>query len=719
MAENTERIAILLQLEKEKFERNAKTAANSIAALERKFDPLAAAEAKAQKRLEQYSNALEAGTIDAKDYAKAQDLVQRELDQSIAKYKGAKSNVIAMNGSVAAQNGFLNRNKSFFQQAGYQVGDFAVQVGGGTSAVTAFAQQGSQLLGVLGPMGAIMGAVLAISAPLAGSFLRNAEDAATFDDSLKALKESIEALKEADTALQANFGADYGQLADEAEAVFAINRKIAELRATAALDRTARGIASEIGVAGVFGFSPDEVRDLEGTIEGVRSELNSLRAEQGTGTLGGFTSEVEQLEAKLDDLRTVSSNVEDLSDAFGMSADAAREVVTQFAQIGQAQGPQEQAEAMSRLMDYIYGASEGLAEADEEGQALYDSLREAVMEALNLAQVDMAKNIADAADEAARLAANLRLAEMRYEFSPGGQAMVKYGGRGTVSDQAVTDGAGNILKDGVFVDPNARSGGGRKKRSGGGGRTQTPLFQVAEDELKNIQRQLDMLGKTRGEVAGLTVKYKLLDEAKKRGLDITDELTAKIDAEANQVRQLAEEYEGAKDKIAAMEQIQKQFKDSVIDAAMGGKNAMDQFAKSIKRAAIEWALFGSGPFAGKKTGGGLLGGLFGGGGLLGGLLSFEGGGYTGAGPRSGGVDGRGGIPAIVHPNETVIDHTKSANSRSGQQSVHVTVGVTVDKNGTIAPFVADVSSRFVSAGMKAQQQRLGGNLSVYQERGTT
>jgi hypothetical protein len=38
--------------------------------------------------------------------------------------------------------------------------------------------------------------------------------------------------------------------------------------------------------------------------------------------------------------------------------------------------------------------------------------------------------------------------------------------------------------------------------------------------------------------------------------------------------------------------------------------------------------------------------------------SNEGGGFTGMGVRAGGIDGRGGFPAILHPNETVIDHTK-------------------------------------------------------------
>jgi hypothetical protein len=37
---------------------------------------------------------------------------------------------------------------------------------------------------------------------------------------------------------------------------------------------------------------------------------------------------------------------------------------------------------------------------------------------------------------------------------------------------------------------------------------------------------------------------------------------------------------------------------------------------------------------------------------------YEGGGYTGMGARAGGVDGKGGFPAILHPNETVIDHNQ-------------------------------------------------------------
>lgn len=47
-------------------------------------------------------------------------------------------------------------------QAGFQIQDFAGQVGAGTSALTALSQQGSQFLGVFGPAGAAAGALLTV-----------------------------------------------------------------------------------------------------------------------------------------------------------------------------------------------------------------------------------------------------------------------------------------------------------------------------------------------------------------------------------------------------------------------------------------------------------------------------------------------------------------------------------------------------------------------------
>lgn len=86
---------------------------------------------------------------------------------------------------------------------------------------------------------------------------------------------------------------------------------------------------------------------------------------------------------------------------------------------------------------------------------------------------------------------------------------------------------------------------------------------------------------------------------------------------------------------------------------------------------------GGGGFGGLA---GLLGGVFGGSGggafsspsafngVAAGLWSFNGGGFTGNGVRSGGIDGRGGFPAILHPNETVIDHNTAMGRYSTSNS---------------------------------------------------
>lgn len=60
--------------------------------------------------------------------------------------------------------------------------------------------------------------------------------------------------------------------------------------------------------------------------------------------------------------------------------------------------------------------------------------------------------------------------------------------------------------------------------------------------------------------------------------------------------------------------------------------------------------------------------------------SFDGGGYTGNGSRSGGLDGKGGFWAMMHPQETVIDHTKSGSKGvSVGDSSNVTVNVSLQE----------------------------------------
>ena len=75
--------------------------------------------------------------------------------------------------------------------------------------------------------------------------------------------------------------------------------------------------------------------------------------------------------------------------------------------------------------------------------------------------------------------------------------------------------------------------------------------------------------------------------------------------------------------------------------------------------------------------------------------SFEGGGFTGNGARSGGLDGKGGFPAMLHPNETVVDHTKGQGG-----------GITVVNNIDATGAGADVDMKIRSAMQQTSQQTI-------------
>lgn len=90
--------------------------------------------------------------------------------------------------------------------------------------------------------------------------------------------------------------------------------------------------------------------------------------------------------------------------------------------------------------------------------------------------------------------------------------------------------------------------------------------------------------------------------------------------------------------------------------------------------------------------------------------SFNGGGFTGMGSRSGGVDGKGGFPAILHPNETVIDHTKGQSSGIiVQQTINVTTGVQQTVRAEIVQLMPQIAQ--AAKGAVADARLRGGNFS--------
>jgi hypothetical protein len=94
------------------------------------------------------------------------------------------------------------------------------------------------------------------------------------------------------------------------------------------------------------------------------------------------------------------------------------------------------------------------------------------------------------------------------------------------------------------------------------------------------------------------------------------------------------------------------------------------------------------------------------------LFSFDGGGYTGSGSRSGGVDGKGGFPAILHPNETVIDHTKGQTS-GGDVTVVQNINVSTGVQQTVRTEIMGMMPQIASAakGAVLDARRRGGSFA--------
>lgn len=88
------------------------------------------------------------------------------------------------------------------QNAAFQVGDFAVQVGGGTSAVRAMSMQLPQLLGGFGVMGAVLGATVAILGPFAQKLFESADAGKRADEVIGDLSGSLESMRGRISGLQ-------------------------------------------------------------------------------------------------------------------------------------------------------------------------------------------------------------------------------------------------------------------------------------------------------------------------------------------------------------------------------------------------------------------------------------------------------------------------------------------------------------------------------------
>tara|TARA_R110000851_G_C13102466_1_gene568881 strand:- start:15913 stop:17859 length:1947 start_codon:yes stop_codon:yes gene_type:complete len=208
----------------------------------------------------------------------------------------------------------------------------------------------------------------------------------------------------------------------------------------------------------------------------------------------------------------------------------------------------------------------------------------------------------------------------------------------------------------------------------------------ANQFIEGQRLSVETLGMSAEAIAAAKYEQELLNKAANDNIDLTPQQTEQLGllaqgmaAAEEAARLMTEAYEFGKGVFTGFfEEIRggisegKSLWESLASAAT---NALDK----ITSKALDMAMNGVwdmifGAFSG-GFGGGMGSGMAGTSSITGSsggfFPGFAGGGYTGSGSRSGGMDGQGGFMAMLHPQETVIDHTRgqAANNNGGGTTV--------------------------------------------------
>lgn len=198
-------------------------------------------------------------------------------------------------------------------QAGFQIQDFFVQVQSGTPILTATIQQGSQLAGAFGPVGAILGTVGAVAGVVAGALLglgRETDDAKAAAEAHDGVLRTLQGTLAATAGSADELRQKYRALSEEMQ-------KVARLDLERAIREGNRGLIAQRGAA------DQALREIEDAFGG-RQQLELLRREADRArALGGAQSpaaaaqlaQVEQLFATIARLRSGEGSLADTAKA--------------------------------------------------------------------------------------------------------------------------------------------------------------------------------------------------------------------------------------------------------------------------------------------------------------------------------------------------------------------------------------------------------------------
>lgn len=291
----------------------------------------------------------------------------KQLDDFATSAGKADTSATKMASSVDKATPKLKGFGTGAQQIGYQVQDMIVQIQGGTSAFVAIGQQGSQLAGAFGPGGAVIGAIIALSAAVGGTLVKSLGGAKVSAEELQTSTKTL------DDVLQKNKDGTY-ELSDS----------FVELANN--IDTASQAQAK------FYEAQSATVTQTEGAKEAITDLVDSLDTWTNGSAIGAQRSlELGQQTSSL------TGYIEDLSSKFGITNDEATTLVPLLAAVQKNASP-ENIKALSgetaRLNDKYQGTNGELVKFNGELFKNVGALQEAASKSdtLSVAQDKLAQS---------------------------------------------------------------------------------------------------------------------------------------------------------------------------------------------------------------------------------------------------------------------------------------------------------------------------------------
>jgi hypothetical protein len=580
--------------------------------LRAQFNPLYAASQRYETALNELNRAKQLGVLNSQQYDAALENLNAQLAMGMRGMGGLGS----VAGSTAQR---MNRAGVITQQTGYQVGDFIVQVQGGTNAFVAFGQQATQLAGMLTILGGkwiLIGSVLGITIPLLtaiGAAVMRTRQAAreaangveTLDDRLKSLDQTLR---------------DYLRTREAARGEITVEELLglqglegAEenlRRAREELNRTvnALSVPRGISIGEVFGEevlqrvitrSAQYRQNLEALIV-AENRVAILRQRQGELQFQNFSERMTQYQEEIALNREIVRFGEDSAEVQRLEQEQA--LVAELRRIEALRRANEitdaQAVALRRLAaEHSNAAAAANATADA-ARGIADEIGMAVTQANRLASALSAAASAGLSRQRQIAVLTAQISAARVGASTaaaGARAETAFDVGQTTTDPLIAAASGAIaaaeaaeverLQNELSAITSTGTGG--SSGGGGGGGAAEDAFASRIPAIREMQAAIEA---ARIEAQLFEQEVSLLDDALDNGLITQQQYNALLrEAEGayGQVSQAAYDYE------AAMEQVSNTAKSAMEDAFMsiidGSASASDAF-KGMARAIIAEAM---------------------------------------------------------------------------------------------------------------------------------